>query len=86
VKNIGKSRRGRKPHARFNEGGVAKAAEARLLRHRQTKGAETDRPGLKSLEAVLYTTLFHSETAPGNRSMALEKLLYLLYSPDLINR
>ena len=30
-----------------DEGGLAKAAMDRLLRHRQTKVAETDRPGLK---------------------------------------
>ena len=46
VKNIGK------PcalivHARFDEGGQAKQTMARLLRHRQAKGAETDKPGLK---------------------------------------
>ena len=46
MKDIGKPCAG-KPHARFDEGGLAKAAKARLLRHRQTKEAETDRPSLK---------------------------------------
>ena len=59
VKNIGKSRYGgRKPHARFYEGGLAKAAKAWLLRHRQAKEAETDRRGLKSPEPALYSTHF----------------------------
>lgn len=47
-----------KPHARFDEGGLAKAGKVRLLRYRQTKGAETDRPGLKSQVPALYSTLF----------------------------
>ena len=55
MKNIGKPCAG-KPHARFDEGGLAKAAKARLLRHRQTKGAETDRPSLKSQQPALYST------------------------------
>jgi len=47
---------GRKSHARFDEGGLAKDSMARLLRHRQTKGAETDRPILRKLESALYST------------------------------
>jgi len=43
VKNIGKPCAG-KPHARFDEGGLAKDSMDWLLRHRQTKGAGTDRP------------------------------------------
>jgi len=43
VKNIGKPCAG-KPHARFDEGGLTKDSMEWLLRHRQTKGAETDRP------------------------------------------
>jgi len=39
-----------------DEGGLATAATARLLRHRQTKGAETDRPGLTSQKPALYST------------------------------
>jgi hypothetical protein len=58
VKNIGKPCAG-KPHARFDEGGPAKAAKVWLLRHRQTKGAETDRPDLKSSEPALYSTPVH---------------------------
>ena len=38
VKNIGKPCAG-KPHARFDEGGLAMAAMAKLVRHRQTKEA-----------------------------------------------
>jgi len=43
VKNIGKPYTG-KPYVRFDEGGLAKNSMDWLLRHRQTKGAETDRP------------------------------------------
>ncbi len=43
VKNIGKPCAG-KPHARFDEGGLVKAATARLFRHRQTKETETNKP------------------------------------------
>lgn len=59
VKNIGKPCAG-KPHARFDEGGLAKAATARLLRHCQTKGAETDRPNLRSQQPALYSTPLYS--------------------------
>ncbi|MBW1785120.1 MAG: hypothetical protein JRK53_00660 [Deltaproteobacteria bacterium] len=57
VKNIGKPCAG-KPHARFDEGGLVKAGKVRLVRHRQTKGAETDRPHLKPPEPALYSTFF----------------------------
>ena len=40
-----------------DEGGLAKVAKVLLLRHRQTKEAETDRPGLKLPEPALYSTL-----------------------------
>ena len=43
MKNIGKPYTG-KPYVRFDEGGLAKDSMDWLLRHRQTKGAETDRP------------------------------------------
>ncbi len=46
VKNIGKPCTG-KPYARFDEGGLVRLAMPRLLRHRHTKGAETDRPRLR---------------------------------------
>jgi hypothetical protein len=55
VKNIGKPCAG-KPHARFDEGGLAKAVMVRLVRHRQTKGTGTDRPNLKQQQPVLYST------------------------------
>ncbi len=42
VKNIGKPCTG-KPYARFDEGGLATMVTEGLLRHRQTKGADTDR-------------------------------------------
>jgi len=58
VKNIGKPCAG-KPHARFDEGGPAEAVKARLVRHRQTKGAETDMPHLKPPEPTLYSTYFY---------------------------
>jgi len=38
VKNIGKPCAG-KPHARFDEGGLAKLSTVKIVRHRQTKGA-----------------------------------------------
>jgi len=55
VKNIGKPCAG-EPHARFDEGGQANLVMPRLLRHRQTKGAETDRLGLKLSKPALYST------------------------------
>ena len=42
MKNIGKPCAG-KPHARFDEGGLANAAMEWLFRHRQMKRAETDK-------------------------------------------
>jgi len=42
MKNIGKPCTG-KPYARFDEGGLVMVSMDWLLRHRQTKGAETDR-------------------------------------------
>lgn len=55
VKNIRKPCAG-KPNARLDEGGgLDEAAKARLLRHRRTKGAVTDSPGLKSPEPALYS-------------------------------
>lgn len=57
MKDIGKPCAG-KLHARFDEGGLVKAARVLLVRHRHTKGTETDRPGLKQQEPVLYSTLF----------------------------
>ena len=60
MKNIGKPCAG-KPHARFDEGGLAKAATARLLRHRQTKETETDRPNLRSQQPALYSTPFSQD-------------------------
>jgi hypothetical protein len=55
VKNIGMPCAG-KPHARFDEGGQEKQTMAGLLRHRQTKGAATDRLGLRDAEScsLLY--------------------------------
>ena len=67
VKNIGKPCAG-KPHARFDEGGLAGAVKVRLLRHRQTKGAETDRQHLQPFEPALYST-------PDHRSRQIYPLL-----------
>jgi len=55
MKNIGKPCTG-KPYARFDEGGQVMMSMVRLLRHRQTKGAETDRSNLGILGAcsLLY--------------------------------
>ncbi len=68
MKNIGKPCTG-KPYARFDEGGLVKAPMDWLLRHRQTKGAETDRliPNDAGVCSLLYPELrvmrmaFHSE-------------------------
>ncbi len=57
VKNIGKPCAG-KPHARFDEGGQVNPVMLRLLRHRQTKGAGTDRPELRRGKPALYSTPF----------------------------
>jgi len=57
MKNIGKPCAG-KPHARFDEGGLANAAMEWLFRHRQMKRAETDKPNLKLQRPALYSTLF----------------------------
>jgi hypothetical protein len=46
MKNIGKPCAG-EPHARFDEGGQVKVTRVELLRHRQTKGAETARLDLQ---------------------------------------
>ena len=43
-------------HARFDEGGQVMLTMARLLRHRQTKGAVTDMPDLRDAIPVLYST------------------------------
>ena len=55
VKHIGKPCAG-KPLARFDEGGQATVTTFRLLRHRQTKGAATDRLDLTAQNAcsLLY--------------------------------
>jgi hypothetical protein len=57
MKNIGKPCAG-KPHARFDEGGLANAAMEWLFRHRQMKRAETDKPNLKLQRPALYSTHF----------------------------
>nr|CBX28823.1 hypothetical protein N47_B19690 [uncultured Desulfobacterium sp.] len=57
VKNIGKPCAG-KPHARIDEGGMVEAVMVGILRHRHTKGAETDRPNLKSHRPSLYSTFY----------------------------
>ena len=48
------------PHARFDEGGLATVPTPRLLRHRQTKGAETNKPGLQDrhTSSLLYPKNF----------------------------
>ena len=55
MKNIGKPCTG-KPYARFDEGGQVSVATIKLLRHRQTKGAETDRFYLRCGKPALYST------------------------------
>ena len=53
TENIGKPCAG-EPHARFDEGARAKSVMSRLLRHRQTKGMGTVRPGLTRDYPALY--------------------------------
>ena len=57
MKHIGKPCAG-KPLARFDERGQVSVTMIRLMRHRQTKGAETDRPGLPLRDtcSLLYRT------------------------------
>ena len=57
VKNIGKPCAG-KPHARFDEEGLVKLTMEWLLRHRQTKGAETDKQLLMAIESQSFTLPF----------------------------
>ena len=58
MNNIGKPCTG-EPYARFDEGGLAFVTTVRLLRHRQTKGAVTDRSDLRDRDAcsLLYPEL-----------------------------
>jgi len=64
VKNIGKPCAG-KPHARFDEEGLVKLTMEWLLRHRQTKGAETDKQLLMAIESQFFTLpyFFSHQTA-----------------------
>jgi hypothetical protein len=65
VKHIGKPCTG-EPYARFDEGGLATVTMGRLVRHRQTKGAATDRPNLTSRDAcsLLYPTSVPNNDIP----------------------
>lgn len=51
-------------HARFDEGGQGYQTMAKLLRHRQTKEAETDKPNLMFYAHVLYSTLLFAGVTP----------------------
>ncbi|MCF6267954.1 MAG: hypothetical protein L3J57_15660, partial [Desulfuromusa sp.] len=42
--------------ARFDEGGLVEAVMEKLFRHRQTKGAETDKLNLTLVRPALYST------------------------------
>jgi len=59
MKNIGKPCTG-KPYARFDEGGLVMVSMGWLLRHRQTKVAETDRPtpNAAGASSLLYPFTF----------------------------
>jgi hypothetical protein len=46
-----------KPYARFDEGGQVNVTMIKLWRHRQTKGAATDRFDLRCGKPVFYSTL-----------------------------
>jgi len=72
VKNIGKPC-AEKPHARFDEGGLAEAVKGRLVRHRQTKGSETDRQHLKPPESALYSTQDLLKETSGHCSIQLSR-------------
>ncbi len=54
MKSIGKPCAG-KPHARFDEEGLVKLTMEWLLRHRQTKGAGTDKQLLMAIESQSFT-------------------------------
>jgi hypothetical protein len=60
MKSIGKPCTG-KPYARYDEGGQVNHAMIELLRHRQTKGAATDRFDLRGGKPVLYSTRNYTE-------------------------
>ena len=68
--------RRRKSHARFDEGGMVETVMVRIVRHRRTKGAETDRPNLKPQIPSLYSTLY----SPRLMTFEIETL------PVLINK
>ena len=57
VKNIGKPYAG-KPHVRFDEEGLVRLTMEWLMRHRQTKGAETDRQFLMVTKSQSFTLPF----------------------------
>jgi len=57
MKNIGKPCAGN-PHARFDEGGQETPTREGLLRHRQTKGAATDRLNLREADSCSLLYLF----------------------------
>jgi len=58
MKNIGKPCTG-KPYARVVEGGQVNVAMTKLLRHRQTKGAATDRFDLRCGKPAFYSTYYY---------------------------
>jgi hypothetical protein len=61
VKNIGKPC-AVEPHAQFDEGGMVEAVIVGIMRHRRTKGAETDRSSLKPHNPSLYSTFLVPST------------------------
>ena len=73
MKNIGKPCTG-KLYARFDEGGLAIVTTVRLLRHRRTKVAETDRPRLRLRDAcsLLYLILFPKLSSDWQERIALK--------------
>ena len=77
MKSIGKPCTG-KPYARFDEGGLVKLSMKWLLRHRQTKGAETDRPFLQMSNPALYSTS-NSQALSGRGDKRPSALLCSLY-------
>ena len=77
VKNIGKPCTG-KPYARFDEGEQANLIMHRLVRHRQTKEAATDRLTLRS--KGLFSTLPYKVFLCGLHSVPNIERLFLFLS------
>ena len=74
MKNIGKPCTG-ELYARFDEGGLASATTAGLSRHRQTKGADTDRSYLRNRDACSLLYLASAEELLGYGGTRIDKVI-----------